>query len=87
MFSDKLVKMIKKKNNPTVVGLDPKIEYVPKFLKDKVLKEYGNNLLGVSKSILLFNKMIIDYIYDIVPVVKPQLAYYEMYGIDGMKAF
>ena len=78
---------IQEKNNPTVVGLDPKIEYVPAFIKEKSFKEYGVNLKGASEAIIQFNKMIIDEVYDQIPAVKPQLAYYEMYGVDGIYAF
>ncbi len=87
MFVDRLIDSIREKNNPTVVGLDPKIEYIPAFIKEKSFKEYGINLKGASEAIIQFNKMIIDAIYDQVPAVKPQLAYYEMYGVDGMYAF
>jgi len=87
MFVDRLIDGILEKNNPTVVGLDPKIEYVPTFIKEKSFKEYGVNLKGASEAIIQFNKMIIDSIYDQIPAVKPQLAYYEMYGVDGMHAF
>jgi orotidine-5'-phosphate decarboxylase len=87
MFIDRLIESIQEKNNPTVVGLDPKIEYIPAFIKEKAFKEYGRNLKGASEAVLQFNKMIIDSIFDQVPAVKPQLAYYEMYGIDGMVAF
>lgn len=86
-FSDKLVKLIKQKNNPSILGLDPKLEYIPDSIKDK----YFNNGETVKKaaalSIIEFNKRLIDTLYDIIPAVKPQLAYYEMYGIDGIKAF
>ncbi|HEY5587207.1 MAG TPA: orotidine-5'-phosphate decarboxylase [Ruminiclostridium sp.] len=87
MFIDRLIESIQEKNNPTVVGLDPKIEYVPSFIKEKTFKEFGVNLKGASEAIIQFNKMIIDSIYDQVPAVKPQLAYYEMYGVDGVYAF
>lgn len=87
MFIDRLIDGIQEKKNPTVVGLDPKIEYVPEFIKEKVFKEYGTNLKGAAQAIIQFNKMIIDAIYDVVPAVKPQLAYYEMYGVDGIQAF
>lgn len=87
MFIDRLIDSIKEKDNPTVVGLDPKIEYVPTFIKERTFKEFGVNLKGASEAIIQFNKMIIDSIYDQVPAVKPQLAYYEMYGVDGIYAF
>lgn len=87
MFVDKLIDSIKEKKNPTVVGLDPKIEYVPQYIKDKCFKEHGKNIKGVAEAILEFNKKLVDAVYDIVPAVKPQLAYYEMYGLEGMRVF
>lgn len=87
MFVDILIEKIKEKNNPTVAGLDPKIEYVPQIIKDKCFKEFGKNSTGVAEALLEFNKRLIDSIADIVPAVKPQLAYYEMYGLEGLRAF
>ncbi len=87
MFIDRLIESIQEKDNPTVVGLDPKMEYIPAFIKDKAFGEYGLNLKGCSEAIIEFNKKIIDSIHDLVPAVKPQLAYYEMYGVDGIYAF
>lgn len=80
---DLLIKKIIEKKNPTVAGLDPKIEYVPKFIVDKCYKEYGANLKGASQAILEFNKGLIDALSEVVPAVKPQSAYYEMYGHYG----
>ncbi len=87
MFIDNLIEEIKKKNNPSVIGLDPKIEYVPGYIKDRCFNEFGTTFEGAAQSIIEFNTKLIDAIYDIVPAVKPQLAYYEMYGIEGLKAF
>jgi orotidine-5'-phosphate decarboxylase len=87
MFIDSLISKIIEKNNPSVVGLDPKLEYLPEFIKESAFREYGTNLKGAAEAILVFNKKIIDAVYDIVPAVKLQIAYYEMYGIDGMKVF
>lgn len=83
MSVDLLVEKIKEKSNPSVAGLDPKIEYVPQFIRDKAYKEYGKNLKGASEAIWEFNKGLIDALYDIVPAVKPQSAFYEMYGLCG----
>lgn len=83
---DELISQIKLKKNPTVAGLDTRFEYIPDFL----LKEYagpGSGFEGVAKAIFKFNKEIINAIYDLVPAVKVQIAYYESYGIPGMEAF
>ena len=83
MSVDNLVKKIKEKGNPSVAGLDPKIEYVPEFLREKAYKEYGKNLKGACEAIWEYNKGLIDALYDVVPAVKPQSAFYEMYGLCG----
>lgn len=85
MSLDRLIKSIIDKGNPTVVGLDPKLEYVPNFIKEERFSEYGETLEGASQAILTFNKAIIDEVYDLVPAIKPQCAYYEMYGWQGVK--
>lgn len=83
MSVDLLVQKIKEKSNPSVAGLDPKIEYVPQYIMDKAYKEYGKNLKGACEAIWEYNKGLIDALYDIVPAVKPQSAFYEMYGLNG----
>lgn len=83
MSVDSLVKKIKEKGNPSVAGLDPKIEYVPEFLREKAYKEHGKNLKGACEAIWEYNKGLIDALYDVVPAVKPQSAFYEMYGLCG----
>ncbi len=83
MSVDTLVAKIKEKNNPSIAGLDPKIDYVPKFIRDKAYAEFGKNLKGATEAIWEFNKGLIDALYDVVPAVKPQSAFYEMYGLCG----
>ena len=85
MSFDRLIEKIIKTQNPTVVGLDPKLDYIPQYIKEKKFDKYGKTLKGAAKAILTFNKKIIDEIYDIVPAIKPQAAYYEMYGYEGVK--
>lgn len=85
MSFDRLIEKIIKTQNPTVVGLDPKLDYIPAYIKEKKFEKYGKTLEGAAKAILSFNKKIIDEIYDIVPAIKPQAAYYEMYGWQGVK--
>ncbi len=87
MFIDKLIESIKAKKSPVVVGLDPRIEKTPQFIKDVAFKRKGENIEGISEALYLFNKGIIDAVYDIVPAVKIQVAFYEAYGIEGFKAF
>lgn len=83
MSVDLLVEKIKKKGNPSVAGLDPKLEYIPEYIRKKAYEQYGKNLKGASEAIWEYNKGLIDAIYDVVPAVKPQSAFYEMYGLYG----
>jgi len=87
MFVDRLIEEIRNKNNPSVIGLDPRIEEIPLYIREKNFNEYGINLRGVTGAIIEFNKKIIDSLYDIVPAVKPQAAFYERYGTEGFEAF
>ena len=85
MALDRLIEKIEQTQNPTVAGLDPKLDYVPEYIKRKCFEKYGETLKGAAKALLEFNKALIDALYDIVPAVKPQAAYYEMYGVQGVK--
>ncbi len=82
---DKLIEaIISKGYNPTVVGLDPKLDYVPRFILEKYITE-EDPFGGAAAALFEFNKTVIDSLCDIVPAVKPQSAYYEMYGTEGIK--
>lgn len=82
---DRLIEKIAETQNPTVAGLDPKLDYVPGFIKAEMFERYGETLKGAAKALLAFNKGLIDALCDVVPAVKPQCAYYEMYGYHGVK--
>ena len=85
MSFDRLIAKIIETGNPTVVGLDPKLDYVPEFIRKEAFAEKGDDLKGAARAIWRFNKAIIDAVCDIVPAIKPQSAYYEMYGWHGVK--
>ena len=86
MALDRLIDAVKRTGNPTVAGLDPKLEYLPPSMVSRNLQEYGETLEGAAAAILEFNKGLIDALWDIVPAIKPQAAYYEMLGWPGMRA-
>lgn len=79
-FADRLVGAIRKAGNPCVVGLDPRIDLMPDFIK-----------AGRDRSprdiIRDFHELVLDVVGELVPVVKPQLAFFEQYGLAGMEAF
>ena len=86
MAMDRLLEKIAKLQNPTVAGLDPKLSYLPDFLKESSFAKYGKTLEGAADALFAFNKGLIDALCDIVPAVKPQAAYYEMLGWQGVRA-
>lgn len=81
-----LIEKIKKTGNPSVMGLDPNLDFVPDFVKEKHFKKWGASFKGAAEAILEFNFALIDATCDLIPAVKPQSAYYEMYGTEGVAA-
>ncbi len=86
-FADRLNAAIKKKHSVVCVGLDPRLEQIPDFIKKKNSAVHKNAFTAAAEVILEFNKGIIDAIFDLVPVVKPQIAFYEQYGHEGVRAY
>lgn len=84
---EKLVERIKKLEAPIVVGLDPTLNFVPKFILNKAINEKGETLEAAADAIFEFNKKIVDAVYDLIPAVKPQIAMYEQFGIPGLMAY
>ncbi len=83
----KLIEKIKKTEAPIVVGLDPKLDFIPQRILSKCYDELGQTPEGAAEAFWQFNKEIIDNIKDIVPAVKPQIAMYEELGIPGLITF
>ncbi len=84
---NKLVKKIQQTKAPVVVGLDPMLSYVPEHILKKSYGEFGETLAGAADAIWQFNKEIVDKTWDLIPAVKPQIAMYEQFGVEGLKAF
>ncbi|MBD5459217.1 MAG: orotidine-5'-phosphate decarboxylase, partial [Lachnospiraceae bacterium] len=84
---DKLIQNIERTGAPIVVGLDPMLKYIPEHLQKQAFEEYGETLKGAAEAVWSFNKDIIDHVYDLIPAVKPQIAMYEQFGIEGMLVF
>lgn len=83
----KLISKIQQTKAPIVVGLDPMLKYIPEHIQKKAFAEYGETLEGAAEAVWQFNKAIVDATYDLIPAVKPQIAMYEQFGIEGMKAY
>ena len=86
MIIDTLIDKIIEFQNPTCIGLDSRLEYLPKKYLKK-FNAYEEGFKGAAQRIYQFNKDIIDAVCGIIPCVKIQSAYYELYGYQGMKIF
>lgn len=87
MLIDRLVKRITDLSAPIVVGLDPRLNEIPAYIKDEAFRKNGRTPAAVAEIFLQFNMQIIDQICDIVPAVKPQIALYEQFGPAGFDAY
>lgn len=85
-FADRLTGRISALSNPTVMGLDPLVDYIPEEILSRCGRESENRQTATAEAIFEFNRMLIDSVAGIIPAVKPQFAYYEMYGVHGMDA-
>ena len=84
MVFDKLIQKIQETGNPTCVGLDTSIAYIP----EGMLKNYDvSTFKGCADAIYDYNTSLIDALHTLIPSIKIQNAYYEMLGIEGIKVF
>ncbi len=87
MLIDQLITRIIELEAPIVVGLDPRLEHIPAVVIDRVK---GQNLpiqQAAAEAYYIFMTGIIDAVYDLVPAVKPQIAFYEKLGVAGLDAY
>jgi orotidine-5'-phosphate decarboxylase len=77
LFGNRLVENIRSKDSRCIVGLDPRIDQMPAFVRRA----------GTCAAITEFHELVLDAVADLVPAVKPQLAFFEQYGVPGMQAF
>ena len=84
---DRLISQIEATQNPTVVGLDPTYAMIPSFIKEEMLETYGKTPKAVAEMFIRFNKSILDEVATLIPSVKPQIAMYEQYGLEGLRAY
>lgn len=85
-FADRLTRKIKETGNPTVMGLDPMLDYVPASIRRQASLAAADPAEAAGLALYAFNQQLIDAVADLVPAVKPQFAYYEQYGGPGLLA-
>lgn len=83
---DRLQLLINELENPACLGIDPHVDTVPGFLFEEGKAKYDNLSDSLEYALFEFGRRLIDATADLIPAVKPQLAFYELYGVAGMKA-
>ncbi len=84
---NQLIQKIQKTKAPICVGLDPMLSYIPEHILKQSFHDFGETLEGAADAIWHFNKEIVDHTFDLIPSVKPQIAMYEQFGIEGLKVY
>ena len=86
-FADRLIEAVRVKRSHAVVGLDPSLPQLPPFLLKEAANRFGQTPRGAAWAIVEFNRLLIDAVAAHVPLVKPQSAFYEIYGSHGIAVF
>jgi orotidine-5'-phosphate decarboxylase len=86
-FADRLIAAVKQKGNPVCVGLDPRLEQIPRELRERAQREHGRTPRAAAEAILAFNRALLDALCGLAPVCKPQIAFYEEHGAEGLRAY
>ncbi|MBD3250023.1 MAG: orotidine-5'-phosphate decarboxylase [Candidatus Pacebacteria bacterium] len=86
-FSTQLNQQILAKNSRICVGLDPRLNWLPSKITKQAIKDHGQCFEAAAAAILDFNQQVIDIVAPLVAAIKPQIAFYELYGPPGLKAF
>src|ERR671937_2584543 len=82
-FGDRLAEAVERKRSQLVVGLDPRPDLLPVELR-------GDTHLGrehAAEACSRFCRGLLDAVAPYVVAVKPQLAFFEALGADGVRAF
>ena len=87
MTRQELIQQIREKQTFLCVGLDTDIDKIPEAVKKLVDDQCEDEDDRLSMYIYAFNKLIIDATAPYCVAYKPNLAFYECYGIDGLYAY
>jgi orotidine-5'-phosphate decarboxylase len=83
LFADRLAEAVERKRSQLVVGLDPR----PDLLPVELVGDPDFDRAGAAEGCARFCRGIVDSVAPHVVAVKPQLAFFEALGSDGMRAF
>lgn len=81
-FADRVVLAVRSKQNPIMVGIDPRPEELPPGFLDG----FPDDRKGVADALRAFGCEVVDVVAPLVPAIKFQSAFYEAYGPEGLSA-
>lgn len=85
MAIDILQGQIRKLKCPIVAGIDPKLEYIPQEILDRYIAQHGPGAEAAAQAVKEFSFGLVDAVSGVVPAVKPQSAFFERFGWQGMR--
>lgn len=85
-FATRLHAAIRQRQTPALVGLDPRLDWLPREILDRARREHDDPQAMAAAAFEEFCVRIIDVVAGLVPAVKPQAAFFEEYGPDGCLA-
>jgi orotidine-5'-phosphate decarboxylase len=85
MFADCLIELIQQKGTPCIIGLDPALKYMPSAFLEELEVSTHSPIEKQAEALYLYNLQVLDAVYDLVPAVKLQSAYYEVFGSQGIR--
>ncbi len=86
-FGDRLTEQIRRKASQVVVGLDPRVERIPRELTEAAVAAHGETPRAAGEAVVAFNRAVIDAVAQEAVAVKCQVAFYEQYGTEGLRAY
>ncbi len=85
--ADRRLEAAEQKQSQVVVGLDPRISELPEQLLQEAVEEHGRTAAAAASAILRFNRDVLDAVCGAAVAVKPQIAFYERFGCEGLRAY
>ena len=86
-FADRLSEEMRRKQSQVIVGLDPRLHVIPAEIARPAMAEHGQTPKGAAEAIKVFNEAVIDAVAAHAVGVKCQIAFYEQFGCEGMRAY
>jgi len=86
-FADRLQAAIDAKGAPVCAGLDPRPDWIPGHFFDAAFAALGKTPAAVRSAVRAFCAEVIDLVAPYVPAIKPQVAFFEALGPEGLADF